>query len=743
MKELLCGSDSEPENILTVNKSYAERYNTWREKEELQKLKDRYGDDDDAEDSSSSSEEDDENAEQLTKEIEKSFFKTLSCLKKKDPRIYDPNINFFNNEVISSQLSSITTKKEKEEKPLFLRDYERKIITEKEGKLSDDEEDSSSESKKALRPESPTLVEEQKAIKESFKNALEDTDEDEDKGSWGGLFQQRKKTKEELEKEEEDYLEWLKGQREQLADKEAESDLKYLHVYWNDPKLDENEVFLRDYLLNKRFLDDEDDSYIPTYNEIVHDSDDLSGDESTLQQQEEFEHKYNFRFEEPDKEFIKRYPRTMENSLRRKDDRRKRKREEIRQRKEAEKAAKREEIKKLKALKRKEILEKIEKLKYVTGNNELGFKDEDIEGDFDPEEYDKRMNQLFSEEYYAEEGDSAKPEFPELDDELEIENWENLQSNGHQYAENEEADYEPHCEDPDFNMDCDYDPTAALQSELIEPSKKRKKRRRQSKFAEIVSKPKPSFNPNDQTFDEYLDEYYKLDCEDVIGDLPCRFKYRKVVPNSFGLTIDEILRADDKELNKWCSLKKAVQYRPEHVEKYDVVAYKKKAQNEKLKRKILRSLYADEPDEEELNNEPPKKKKKKSSFMNDQQTLEISSHGEHVTATLPAHQAGETSVTENNCKAVKESSSSHTEPQKIKEKKKRNKFIEQMSNKEMPKASVRNSHHKKNKNNRSKVNGNIKNNNNVTELSDARLKAYGINPKKFKNKMKYGNIKEV
>lgn len=71
---------------------------------------------------------------------------------------------------------------------------------------------------------------------------------------------------------------------------------------------------------------------------------------------------------------IKRYPRTMENSLRRKDDRRKRKREEIRERKEAEKAAKREEIKQLKALKRKEIMEKIEKLKQVTGNSELGFK---------------------------------------------------------------------------------------------------------------------------------------------------------------------------------------------------------------------------------------------------------------------------------------------------------------------------------------------------------------------------------
>ena len=53
----------------------------------------------------------------------------------------------------------------------------------------------------------------------------------------------------------------------------------------------------------------------------------------------------------------------------------------------------------------------------------------------------------------------------------------------------------------------------------------------------------------------------------------------------------QILKADDKELNKWCSLKKAVQHRPEHVEKYDLHAYQKKAKNEQLKKKILQSIY--------------------------------------------------------------------------------------------------------------------------------------------------------
>lgn len=49
--------------------------------------------------------------------------------------------------------------------------------------------------------------------------------------------------------------------------------------------------------------------------------------------------------------------------------------------------------------------------------------------------------------------------------------------------------------------------------------------------------------------------------------------------------------ADDKELNKWCSLKKALQYKTEHAEINDVRMFKQKAQNETLKKKVLRSLY--------------------------------------------------------------------------------------------------------------------------------------------------------
>lgn len=82
--------------------------------------------------------------------------------------------------------------------------------------------------------------------------------------------------------------------------------------------------------------------------------------------------------------------------------------------------------------------------------------------------------------------------------------------------------------------------------------------------------------------------------EDIVGgDLATRFRYRMVEPNDFGLTDEEILLADEKELNQWVSLKKMSQYRPKHFEDYDRKVYQRKAADIELKKKILKSLYGD------------------------------------------------------------------------------------------------------------------------------------------------------
>ena len=568
-------SDNDDNVAFNTNNEYAERYNTWRQKERLQTLKDRYGDidinEDDAEDESSD-EEEDEDAEGLTPQIEKDFFVTLATLKRKDPSVYDGKTQFFQDKPESSQ-----EKKTKEKsKKVTLADIERKVILEKGGKFDEiDEKDEDDQ-------EPANYNEEMKNIKDSFKEAFKnDSDDDEEET----FLTKRKKTSEEKVKEEEDYKEWLAGQKDDLSDENVEKEMSSLRDFWNNEKISADEKFLKDFILNKRYLENENDDYVPSYDEIVHDSDeDLSEDERNIKKQEEFEHKYNFRFEEPDEEFIKRYPRTIKDSLRRQDDKRKKKRKEVEERKKQEKDQKMNEIKMLKNLKKKEIMDKLQKLKQITGNQDMELDEEDIEGDFDPQKYDKKMAEIFNN--YDDDcvADEEKPTFSDLEEEFDdnygddFEDWDNWTGAGgsnNGEVEHEDDKLEPHCEDENFNMDCDY------QQEIVESTKKRKGRRK-SKFSQALEKSsdKPTFDPSDKTFTEYIDEYYKLDCEDLIGDLPCRFKYRSVQANDFGLSVEEVLGAEDRELNAWASLRKTCQYRNEEEERKDFHVYRNKVRSQ-------------------------------------------------------------------------------------------------------------------------------------------------------------------
>uniref|UniRef100_A0A1B6CBR8 Protein KRI1 homolog n=1 Tax=Clastoptera arizonana TaxID=38151 RepID=A0A1B6CBR8_9HEMI len=530
---------------------------------------------------SDSSEEEDDDAKELTEDVEKTFFKTLSYIKKKDPKIYDENIKFFN-ENSHEETGKIKNLKKSEE-PLNLRAYERKLIVDRGGELSDEEQVIDDEE----RPHSPTYIEEQKLMRESFKKVLKEESDDED-DSWGGLFHKRDKTAQEIKKEDKDYREWLKGQTNELSDKKVEDDLKFLHDYWTDPKLEQEEQFLRDYILNKRFLEKEDEPEV--------DMDGLLEEEKELEQQTEFEHKYNYRFEEPDQEFIKRYPRVMANSIRTKDERRKEKRDEIKDRKLKEKEKKKEEIKHKKKLKKQEIEAKLEELKKLTGNDQLAFESQ-LNADFDQDEYDRVMKRLFDEEFYSKQDPNFNPNDvdEEYENAMEEDEFEYDEDMNNDYDVEMDHDYDDiNCEDPNFNMDCDFDPSKIPKKKKKEGKGRRARdKHKRTTVSEAVSREKPTFDPTEHcSFQDYLDQYYSIDCEDFIGDVPCRFKYKRVTPNSYGLSVEEILAADDKELERWCPIKKVHKIGSEYKEKNDAKMYSKRAKNEDVKKKILPSLYS-------------------------------------------------------------------------------------------------------------------------------------------------------
>uniref|UniRef100_A0A8C8JYW7 Protein KRI1 homolog n=1 Tax=Oncorhynchus tshawytscha TaxID=74940 RepID=A0A8C8JYW7_ONCTS len=555
-----------------INSKFAEKYDKYRQKEELQRLKDKYGDQ--ADESESGSESDGDSEVEFDPKVERDFYRTLSLLKKKDPKIYQTDATFYTVEDVSIGDDAQPSTSNKTEKPMYLKDYERKVILERGGAAS------------------PSYIQEQRELKESIKHCR-------DKHSiFLNCYLSTRQ-----DKEEEDYVDWLKGQAE-LGGPEEVQDMKYLRDYWNDPELDEKECFLRDFVLNKGYMEKDDVDRIPSYDEVVNDDveDSEEDGESFLERQEDFERHYNFRFEEPDAQKIKTYPRTIATSVRSKDERRKLKREEVKDRKKKEKEQKHEQLKQLKNLKRNEIMQKLRRLQELTGNEQLAFSQVDLEGDFDPQQHDQLMQKFFGDEYYGEE-EGEKPQF-EVEELEEHWNWDTWTGEGgeKEYGGEEEHEGEeydqPNCEDLDFIMDADYDPSQPSTSKKQKKKEKMKvdaplmgKKRKKSHFAEVITQNKPVFDPQEKSFEQYLDEYYKLDYEDIIDDIPCRFRYRQVLANDFGLSTDEILGADEKELNRWASLKKTCMFRSDKEEMSDLQNYKIKGQNVKKKIEVLNSFY--------------------------------------------------------------------------------------------------------------------------------------------------------
>jgi len=67
-----------------------------------------------------------------------------------------------------------------------------------------------------------------------------------------------------------------------------------------------------------------------------------------------------------------------------------------------------------------------------------------------------------------------------------------------------------------------------------------------------------------RVLDQYMEELYELEFNDMVAGMPTRFRYTTAAKSSYGLTPTEILLADDKDLNEYVGLKKLAPYRKQH-----------------------------------------------------------------------------------------------------------------------------------------------------------------------------------
>ncbi|CAL4142481.1 unnamed protein product, partial [Meganyctiphanes norvegica] len=782
-----------------VNNSYAQNYKQWRRKEEIIKLKSRFGEDAELSDDSETS--DDEFVEPDNPEFERDFLFALGTLKQNDKKALQDGTSFFKNSYGSGN-------KKQEEKPMTIKDYERHIIMNRDGKFDDDDDVEE-------EPGFSGNISRRQVASEFDDGGVSSGDEDDLLTS--GLF--KVKNQEQTDKNEsKDTGGDLALVKDEVltVDKKEHELLTGLKDAWTNPNNSKKEKWLADFFLNKRYLDEEDESIERAYNEAVIDEETISDDEETVAKMEDFETKYRFRYEEPDQDFIKHHPRNVPESMRQKDERRKEKREEIKKRKEEDLERKRQEIQQLKALKLQEIQEKIQKIKEVSGNDDIG--DQILsDDDFDPDKHDSQMAKIYGGDYYDtnEDGDE-KPVFE--DDEI-YENYDEWLEKegkdaagggklgeGEAYTEEDEEIYFEN--DKNFNMDCDYDPSQESLQEEIKASTSKRKGRKKSKFAKALAKKKPVFNPDEKNFDSYFEEYYKLDFEDVVGGVPCRFKYRKVEANNFGLTTEEILSAKDKELNRWFPVRKMVRYgRSEQEELKDRNNYKNRASQMHVKQKIMPSLFVENPEENHIEEEERKRlknQKKKLKRLEKQKLAEIMAQNEEGmeenleekqnvdteckskkkkikdTSTETEHDAqDEEGIDEpkrkkkrridNNNEDANDLIPSNDEVKKNMKKKKKkrdnastesdiietniaefqaqNNKVSEVSPSKLEQSVPTNSKSEKKQKKKKKINNASFHANNSIDgldgISDARLLAYGANPKKIKSKVKYGKKKDM
>ncbi|KAL9998817.1 putative KRR1 interacting protein [Helianthus debilis subsp. tardiflorus] len=547
------GGESGDISKIEINQEFARRFEHNKKREDLQRYEElkKKGVIDDSEEDDESSDDDEEIVNYSTKQDLK-FFDALIKVRNKDPLLKSNEAKLFdsdNEEDDDDEGGDGKKEKEKKKKPMFLKDVNAKHLIGNGPEFDDEDDERDDKNRKK------SYFEEQEEVRKEFLDAVADEEDDD-----GELLKVKNDNTGGDEGEDED-------------DREFEKKLD--EYFKEDDKLDENEKFLKDYFRKKMWLDKDSGKSKGFDIEI-----DVSEDEEELVKQEDYEREFNFRYEENAGDRVMGHSRKVDGSVRKKESSRKIQRMNKKERMAQAELERNEELKRLKNLKKKEMNEKLRKIREIAGfgeNDDCLLDEHDLEEEFDPDEYDRKMKNTFGDNFYdaddvdpsfgsdEEHGELEKPDFDKEDDLLGLpKGWDDEHGSGDGFLAFREKILKKKVK----NEGNEEQNEEQLQDE--------EGKRKRSKLEEELIK-------------KSLEEMYKLECEGTIGDLKTRFRYKSVDKNTYGLKPKEILLVDEKELNQIVPLKKLATYREDE---FVVPRHKLKEQKQKIK-SLLRGESSD------------------------------------------------------------------------------------------------------------------------------------------------------
>ena len=517
-----------------INEDFAKKFTYNKKQEELRRLEEKHGkttgkrkrDEKESENSDSSTSEDEDDVGELaTEALDSEIFATLNAIRSKDPKVYDPKINFY---TPIDKDGSEQTKSTQKEKPMYLRDYHREALLNGGGPTSHEEPLSYNQ--------------EQEALKESIVAQMHAAASD--------------------ASSEEDFLTAKEKPRRKAKSEPVEIDVDNAD---KDP-----EEYLNKFMSAR--------AWVPTERSRFQA---LESDDSDEERRaEEFEAAYNLRFEDPAKsnEKLRTHDRELaaKYSVRREETNpRKKKRESEREKKEREKQEVREEKAQLRKLRIEEVEEKVRRIKRAAGLKSKDIEPEDwakfVDDDWDDAQWEAEMQKRFGDEYYEDDdADSDEDEAeatqqirkvkkPKFDDDIDIKDIIP------DFVSEEEAEFSMTEEE----FDGQNKPRAGKKRKEKDDGKKNAKKER-------------------RIIEQLVDDRLELDTALRKGPTKSGgFRYRDTSPTSFGLSAHDILLADDSQLNQFVGLKKLAAFRDPAKKQKDKKHLGKKARLRKWRKEAF------------------------------------------------------------------------------------------------------------------------------------------------------------